>query len=123
MASEPPRRCRPVRRRTDVMTEPRPAGDRADPEAFEQRRRALRRTKIAALVVLALLAVGAARTVVSRISNARTLEAGVAQNAKPYVRTTLPQRSGSGEKLALPGTLQGNVQAPIAARANGYLKR
>ena len=104
------------------MTEPRPAaGDDAGQSA--QRRRALRGTKIVALVVLALLAVGAARTVVSRISNARTLEAGVADNAKPYVRVTQPQRSGSGDKLALPGTLQGNVQAPIAARANGYLKR
>jgi len=39
------------------------------------------------------------------------------------VRTTLPTRSGSGDKLSLPGTLQGNVQAPIAARASGYLKR
>ncbi|HET7528311.1 MAG TPA: efflux RND transporter periplasmic adaptor subunit [Burkholderiaceae bacterium] len=106
------------------MTEPRPAANGPDADAGEreQRRGALRRTKIIALVALALLAVGAARTVVSRISNARTLEAGVAENAKPYVRVTQPQRSGSGQ-LALPGTLQGNVQAPIAARASGYLKR
>src|SRR5215471_6549852 len=106
------------------MTEPRPATSAAgvDPGESAQRRRALRGTKIVALVVLVLLAVGAARTVVSRISNARTLEAGVAESAKPYVRVTQPQRSGSGQ-LALPGTLQGNVQAPIAARASGYLKR
>jgi len=108
------------------MTEPPPAAaaPRAvDPGESEQRRRVMRRTKIAALIVLALLTVGAARTVVSRISNARTLEAGTAENAKPYVRVTQPQRSGSGDKLSLPGTLQGNVQAPIAARASGYLKR
>jgi len=110
------------------MTEPRPAAigartDGADPGEAEQRRRVMRRTKIAAVIVLALLAVGAARTVVSRMTNARTIEASAAENAKPYVRTTQPTRSGSGDKLSLPGTLQGNVQAPIAARASGYLKR
>ena len=106
------------------MTEPRPAAaDGGDPAEFEQRRRAMRRTKIAALVVLALLAVGAGRTVVSRIANARTLDAAVEENTKLYVRITQPRRSGSGDRLSLPGTLQGNVQAPIAARANGYLKR
>jgi RND family efflux transporter MFP subunit len=110
------------------MTEPRPVApgphaESLEPGEFEQRRRLMRRTKIAALIVLALLAVGAARTVVSRISNARVLEAGVAENAKPYVRTTQPQRSGSGDTLSLPGTLQGSVQAPIAARASGYVKR
>jgi RND family efflux transporter MFP subunit len=106
------------------MTEPRPAAaESSDPAELERRRRAMRRTKIAALVVLALLAVGAARTVVSRMANARSLEAEVVRNARLYVRTTQPQRSGSGDRLSLPGTLQGNVQAPIAARASGYLKR
>lgn len=108
------------------MTEPRPAAahvDSVDPVESEQRRRTMRRAKIAALIVLALLAVGATRTVVSRISNSRTLEAGVAESAKPYVRVTQPQRGGRDTRLSLPGTLQGNVQAPIAARASGYLKR
>jgi RND family efflux transporter MFP subunit len=110
------------------MTEPRPAAaaphaDGVDPGEAEQRRRAMRRTKIMALVVLALLAVGATRTVVSRISNSRTLAADVVENAKTYVRIVQPQRSGSDGRLSLPGTLQGNVQAPIAARASGYLKR
>jgi RND family efflux transporter MFP subunit len=107
------------------MTEPRPAAphaDGGDPGDSEQRRRAMRRTRIAAVIVLALLAVGAARTMVSRMSNARTIEASAAENARPYVRTTQPQRGG-GDRLSLPGTLQGNVQAPIAARASGYLKR
>ena len=106
------------------MTEPRPAAPASDDaDEFEQRRRAMRRTKIAALVVLALLAVGAARTVVSRMTNARALDAAVDENTRLYVRITQPQRSGEGNRLSLPGTLQGNVQAPIAARANGYLKR
>jgi RND family efflux transporter MFP subunit len=102
---------------------PATAAQAPDGDAGEPRRRAMRRIKIAALVVLALLAVGAARTVVSRISNARDLEATASQSAKLYVRTTQPQRGGDGNRLSLPGTLQGNVQAPIAARASGYLKR
>ena len=32
-------------------------------------------------------------------------------------------RGGAAQTLSLPGTLQGFVQAPIAARASGYLKR
>ena len=38
--------------------------------------------------------------------------------ARPRRRT-----SGAGQTLSLPGTLQGAQQAPIAARATGYVKR
>ncbi len=100
-----------------------------EPEAGEEqvellkRRQIVRRTKIAAVVVLVLLALGAGRTVLSRMANARVLEAGAAENAKQYVRVTQARRGGAGQNLALPGTLQGFVQSPIAARASGYLKR
>jgi RND family efflux transporter MFP subunit len=96
--------------------------DGTDPSALLKRRQIMRRTKIAAVVVLVLLVVGAARTVVSRIANARSLEAGATESAKQYVRTTSPKRGGN-QTLSLPGTLLGDVQAPIAARASGYLKR
>jgi RND family efflux transporter MFP subunit len=39
------------------------------------------------------------------------------------VKTTHARRSGTGQTLSLPGTLQGFVQSPISARATGYLKR
>jgi len=100
--------------------EPEPGGEHVE---LLKRRQIVRRTKIAAVVVLVLLAVGAGRTVLSRMANARSLEAGAAENAKQYVRTTQARRGGSGQTLALPGTLQGFVQSPIAARASGYLKR
>jgi RND family efflux transporter MFP subunit len=74
-------------------------------------------------VVLVLLAVGAGRTVLSRISNAKALESGTAERNQQYVRITLPKEGGAGQTVVLPGTLQGFVQAPIAARASGYLKR
>lgn len=88
-----------------------------------KRRAILRRGKLVALVVLVLLALGAGRTIASRMANARTLEAGTEERAKVYVKTTLPKAGGAGQSLALPGTLQGFVQSPIAARASGYLKR
>ena len=88
-----------------------------------RRRQIVRSTRIAVLLVLALLAIGAARTVYLRVANARALEAGTAERATQYVKTALPQTAGSGQTLALPGTLQGFTQSPISARASGYLKR
>jgi len=88
-----------------------------------RRRQIVRSTRIAVLLVLALLAIGAARTVYVRVANARALEAGTAERAIQYVKTALPQTAGSGQTLALPGTLQGFTQSPISARASGYLKR
>ncbi|MGO4389893.1 efflux RND transporter periplasmic adaptor subunit [Variovorax sp. M-6] len=92
-------------------------------DELPRRRQIVRRTRIAVLVVLALLGVGAARTVYVRVSNARALEAGTAERAIQYVKTALPQTTGTGQTLALPGTLQGFTQSPISARASGYLKR
>jgi RND family efflux transporter MFP subunit len=69
------------------------------------------------------LGLGAARTVITRIASANTLEASTREQAIQYVQTTLPQTSATGQTLVLPGTLQGYVQSPISARASGYLKR
>lgn len=86
-------------------------------------RKVLRRARLIMLVVLLLLAAGAGRTMLSRISNANALEAGTAERAKVYVKTALPKSDAAGQTVSLPGTLQGYVQSPIAARASGYLKR
>jgi len=88
-----------------------------------KRRQIVRRTRIAAVVVLVLLVLGAGRTVLSRMANARTLEAGSAQQSKVYVRTTNAKAGDGSQTVLLPGTLQGFVQAPISARASGYLRR
>jgi len=109
------------------VTEPRHSGLALSAGEHEgellKRRQIMRRVKIGAAVVLVLLAVGAARTVLSRMANARSLEAGAADGARQYVRVAQPRRTGAGQALSLPGTLQGYVQAPIAARASGYVKR
>jgi len=90
----------------------------------ESRRRQVQRwTRLTTIAVLVLLALGAGRVLLARASNARTLEAHAAQSAVQYVRVTQVKATGAGQKLVLPGTLQGFVQAPVSARAGGYLRR
>ena len=89
----------------------------ADPQ------RTLRRAGILTVAVLVGLGLLAGRTVYSRMSNAKTLEAQVAERNKAYVRVTQPKSGTEAQTVVLPGTLQGYVQAPIAARASGYLKK
>ena len=86
-------------------------------------KRTLRRAGVLTVAVLLGLGLLAGRTVFSRISNAKTLEAQVAERNKSYVRVTQPSSTPESQKVVLPGTLQGYVQAPIAARASGYLKK
>lgn len=88
-----------------------------------QRAQVRRWTRITTVAFLVLLAVGAAHTVLSRMTNAHGLEAVAAQSSIQYVRTTIVRAAGEGETLSLPGTLQGYVQAPVSARAGGYLRR
>lgn len=99
------------------------AQDGEGPVDLLKRGQIVRRTRIAAVLVLVLLGAGAARTVLTRTANARALETVTQENAKQYVKTTQARRTETGQLLALPATLQGFVQAPIAARASGYLKR
>ncbi len=112
------------------MSEPTHAALAVPPSAVDggepdpaQRQRVVRRTRLAVIVVLVLLALGAARTVLVRTSNAKTLEEGTAERATQYVKVAQPQSAGNGQTLSLPGTLQGFVQSPISARASGYVKR
>ena len=89
-----------------------------------QRIKVVRGLKIVTIAVLVLLGVGAARTVLSRAANSKELDAGVAEHTAIYVKTAVPQPAGAGRTVALPGTLQGAVQAPIAARAaRGFPRR
>jgi RND family efflux transporter MFP subunit len=88
-----------------------------------QRQQVSRRTRIATIVVLVLLALGAARTVVSRMQNAQALERDSREQSQVYVKTTQVKRAGAAQTLSLPGTLQGFMQAPVAARTSGYLRR
>ena len=114
------------------MTEERHSALGVHPIAFDpeephtellKRQQIVHRAKIASLVVLALLVLGGGRTVLVRIANAQALEATSTEQSRQYVKTVVARRAGAGQTLALPGTLQGFVQAPVAARASGYVKR
>ena len=94
-----------------------------DEDDLLRRRQILRRVKIITIITLVLLAIGAGRTLISRASNARTLEANTAMQSEMFVKVAVPQSGKAGQSLTLPGTLQGFVQSPIAARASGYLRR
>jgi RND family efflux transporter MFP subunit len=90
---------------------------------MEENAKVLRRARVVTVVLLLVLVVGGARTLWSRASNARALEAGTAEQAKVYVKVATPKAGGGTNTVELPGTLQGQMQAPIAARSSGYLKR
>lgn len=110
-------------RHAGLAIHPAQADGSDDHHELLRRRQIVRRTRWLVLLVLVLLAIGAARTVAVRMANAKTLAANAAEHAVQYVKVVLPTRPSAGQTLALPGTLQGHVQAPIAARASGYLKR
>ncbi|MGZ5157548.1 MAG: efflux RND transporter periplasmic adaptor subunit [Caldimonas sp.] len=105
------------------MSESSPTPEPAPPPAPGGRGRAARGGTIVAAIVLVLLALGAGRTVLTRMANARVLEANATEQARQYVKTTFAKASAKGQTLALPGSLQGFQQSPIAARATGYLRR
>jgi len=94
-----------------------------DDSELLKRRQVLRRARWITLIVLLLLALGAGRTIFSRMANAKALETAVTEQSRLYVKTAVPKTGTSGQTLQLPGTLQGQVQSPISARASGYLKR
>ena len=95
----------------------------SDDAALARRRAVMRRTKMLIALLFVLLAIGAGRTVISRMQSSRALETGTTERAVQYVKVATPRISDTGQLLVLPGTLQGSVQSPIAARASGYLKR
>lgn len=106
------------------MTEPQhAAAPPASPATPAERARVMRGARIAAIVVAVLLVAGAGRTVFVRMANAKMLESSASEHAVQYVKTTFAKAGGAEQTLALPGSLQGWQQAPIAARSSGYLKR
>jgi hypothetical protein len=85
--------------------------------------RAVRRAKLVTVVVVVLLVLGAGRTLFMRQTNAKTLEANTGDHAKLYVKVTKPSVGGEGQTVVLPGSLQGESQAPLSSRTSGYLKK
>jgi RND family efflux transporter MFP subunit len=82
-----------------------------------------RRARVFALVLLALLLLGAAITAGSRYARSRDLRDVTDAQAMTYVTTTTAQTGKGGETVSLPATLQGFIESPIYARTAGYVLR
>jgi RND family efflux transporter MFP subunit len=87
------------------------------------RKRMLKRAIVYALGFIALLLVGAAVIVARRSAHAHTLAENATQSALLYVSVVSPRPANGNGRVELPGTLQGFVEAPIYARASGYLSK
>ncbi|MFM0049199.1 efflux RND transporter periplasmic adaptor subunit [Caballeronia grimmiae] len=98
-----------------------PARDSDEGPALPPRNLEWKRAKIAIVITLALLAIGAARTVVTDVMHGRSVATRTQQNAQQYVNVVAPTQATSGGDTTLPGTLRGFVESPIYARATGYL--
>jgi RND family efflux transporter MFP subunit len=85
------------------------------------RNRSWRRARIAMWIVLALLAIGALRTVIANMLQSRAVAESTTGNARQYVNVVMPTETHGGAGALLPGTLRGFVESPIYARATGYL--
>ncbi|MEP7101060.1 MAG: efflux transporter periplasmic adaptor subunit, partial [Burkholderiales bacterium] len=76
-----------------------------DPTANEdhgelmKRQQVVRRTKLIAIIVLILLALGAGRTIFSRMANAKALETGTAEREIQYVKTTIAKGSDASQTI------------------------
>ncbi|KVG30640.1 efflux RND transporter periplasmic adaptor subunit [Burkholderia ubonensis] len=87
------------------------------------RTRVARRARLALVGFAVVLVLLATRSVVANRLNARHLDQLVTQNQQVYVRVVEPSLAANGGHLELPGTLRGYVEAPIYARASGYVRR
>lgn len=78
-----------------------------------------------ALVLVALIAVGFLKGYIPYRRNVATLaaEAGAGSREIPAVTVVSVQRSAPTDTLVLPGSVQAVTEAPVLARASGYIQR
>jgi RND family efflux transporter MFP subunit len=84
---------------------------------------ALRRAGWLALTLVLLLGIGAAARVYSKARQSDALAERTARDAVRHVLTAQPRAGEGRRQISLPGTLKGRQEAPIYARASGYLQR
>ena len=85
--------------------------------------RTLHKLRLGFLAILIVLITGGGFAVLRKHSEAKDLAAQTQKNSQHYASTVYPQANGEGLSIALPATLMGQIESPIAARASGYLLR
>ena len=98
-----------------------PEREDGDGHTLPPRSREWRRAKIAIWIVLILLALGAVRTIIASRMQSHAVAKSAEENAIDYVHVVTPKQFDGSGTTVLPGTLRGNVESPIYARATGYL--
>lgn len=82
----------------------------------------IRRMGFIALVLFLILLIGAGLRTYSKVREAKLLAARTAGNAIRSVQTVQARLGDPKRNITLSGTLKGHVEAPIYARANGYIQ-
>jgi RND family efflux transporter MFP subunit len=88
----------------------------------ETDRKLSRKIRRYSLILLVVALVLGAWGEISRVVARNALGKATARDASPTVATVTANRTGLGEELVLPGTVQAFAEAPIYARTSGYLK-
>ena len=83
----------------------------------------LHRLRLISLAVLLIMLAGAGIVLLQRHSQAKALSAAAVSQSRQYAAVVHADSKGSSQSLSLPGTLLGQIESPIAARASGYLLR
>ncbi len=83
----------------------------------------LQRLRLICLAVLLVMLAGAGIVLLQRHSQAKALSAAAVSQSRQYAAVVQADGKGSSQSLSLPGTLLGQIESPIAARASGYLLR
>lgn len=80
------------------------------------------RLRLAGLIGVVVAIVIVVAGIATRANDAHQLKQWTDAQAVPTVNVALPERSGNGSGLELPGRLEAYARAPIYARVSGYLK-
>jgi RND family efflux transporter MFP subunit len=75
------------------------------------------------VIVLAVVAVVVVMGIVPRLRARQALREETNRLAVPVVTVVRPRREAPSEEVVLPGNIQAFIDAPIYARASGYLKK
>ncbi len=96
---------------------------KTDPEHQLKHGVIIHRAKMTAFVIVALLVFGGVITIGVKTLHNRNLANATEENSHVYVTTMHALSDSHGKGITLPSTLQGMIEAPIYARATGYVVR
>lgn len=104
-------------------TQSEPDGQAPSPEPITGRRGSPVTLKRAIIAIIALIVIGVCFGLIPRLRRAAELSAATREGQIPTVSVVAPEPGKSESGMPLPAEIKPWVEAPIYARANGYLKQ